>query len=75
MTIKVNIKKSLMGEELACSTEQNYKTCRPVVFKTLLHGVSTIYLYSRLTGAILLNVPCISYSWNEQHKKILPCGT
>jgi hypothetical protein len=42
MTIKVNVKKRLMGEELACSTEKNYKTCRPVVFKTLLHGVSTI---------------------------------
>jgi hypothetical protein len=53
MTIKVNVKKSLMGEELACSTGQNYKTCRGVVFKTLLHSVNTICLYSRLIGAIL----------------------
>jgi len=50
MTIKVNVKESLMGEELACSTEQNYKTCRPVVFKTLPrtsrgeHHMSLIYI-------------------------------
>jgi hypothetical protein len=53
MTVKVNVKTSLMGKELACSTEQNYKTYRPMVLKTLLDRVNTICLYSRLIKAIL----------------------